>query len=131
MAEKFDFQNPRPLPEDYPLFDVDPVSAVFSTARGHIHNGGMYLSYHEGQCKLVPREWQDKASSLFFRGGSLEGLGLRPRADLGDDAAPRIRMALRLLLGSFEPKHEEKEATVGFALMKWCEPSSATQAEAA
>lgn len=31
-----------PLPDDYPLFDVDDVSVVFSTASGHVADGGPY-----------------------------------------------------------------------------------------
>lgn len=108
-----------PLPDDYPLFDVDDISIVFSTAQGHVADGGPYLDYYAGQCRDVPRAYKDKANHLFFHGGSLADIGLKARE--GYDAA-RVRRAIQYLLGSFAPKHEEKEATVGFALMKWCEP---------
>lgn len=109
-----------PLPDDYPLFDVDNISLVFSTAHGHVADGGPYLDYYGGQCRAVPREYKEKASHLFFCGGSLADIGLKARE--GFDAV-RVRRAVQYLLGSFAPKHEEKEATVGFALMKWCEPA--------
>lgn len=109
----------EPLPEDYPLFDVDDVDLAFSTAKGHVSKGGRYLSRDTRQCYLVPRAYQDKADRLFYRGGSLADIGLKPRE--GNDPK-RIMRALRYLLSSWEPSAEEKSATVGFALMKWCEP---------
>lgn len=106
-----------PLPDDYPLFDVSDVDVAFSTASGTIDRGGRYLTRE--QQRLVPSEYRDKANSLFFNGGSLASVGLKPRE--GNDPK-RIARALRYLLSSFEPSHEQKDATVGFALMKWCEP---------
>lgn len=111
-----------PLPDDYPLFDVSDADVAFSTASGIIGEGGYYLRRSPPQYGLVPREWENKASHLFFRGGGLAAVGLKPRE--GYDLK-RIMRALRFLLSSFEPSHEQKEATVGFALMKWCEPIDA------
>lgn len=107
------------LPDDYPLFDVEDVDVVFSTAGGYVATGGRYLSRADRQCYLVPREYQDKADHLFYRGGSLADIGLKPR---GGNDLKRIMRALRYLLSSWEPSAEEKSGTVGFALMKWCEP---------
>lgn len=109
-----------PLPDEYPLFDVDDASVAFSTADGIIGEGGYYLRRDPPQYSLVPRDYCDKASTLFFLGGKLEDLGLKPRE--GHDAK-RIYRALRFLLSSWAPSHEQKEATVGLALMKWCEPA--------
>lgn len=125
---KYDSRNPRPLPDDMPLkSDLTGADIVFPTASGHLHDGGAYLSYYDGQCGLVDRDWCRKAGSLFFSGGSLAGLGLKIRPDLNPS---HVHANLRWLLGSWGAKHEEKEATVGFALSKWCEPLEA-QAEAA
>jgi len=118
-AKKYDHNNPRPLPEDMPLLDLGAVDMAFSTANGHLHSGGRYLSYYEGQCDLVPAEWQKRANTLFFKGGGLDGLGLKIKTGL--DRA-KVQANLHHLLSSWGPKHEEKAATVGFALMKWCEP---------
>lgn len=115
-----DFHNPRPLPEAMPLREnLTGLDVAFSTADGHLHAGGAYLSYHEGQCRLVEREWKDRANQLFFRGGSLADLGLQIKPGLDRGA---VMANIRWLLTSFGPKHEEKEATVGFALQSWCEP---------
>lgn len=109
-----------PLPDDYPLFDVSDADVAFSTASGIIGEGGYYLRRSPPQYGLVPDEWSDKANKLFFHGGKLADIGLKPRD--GYDSK-RIYRALRFLLTSWEPSHEQKEATVGFALMKWCEPA--------
>lgn len=58
------------------------------------------------------------AQSLFFRGGSLADHGLRLKPGIDRTLAMR---ALRALLGSFEPKHEIKIGTVGYALREWCD----------
>jgi hypothetical protein len=117
---KHDHRNPRPLPDAMPLNpNLTGVDMAFSTAAGYLHKGGAYLDYYEGQCEQVPREWQDKANTLFFSGGSLADLGLQVKPDL-DPAV--VRANIRWLLSSWGPKHEEKQATVGFALMSWCEP---------
>ena len=108
-----------PLPESYPLFDVSDVDLAFSTASGIIGDGGYYLRRSPPQYSLVPREWRDKANKLFFKGGGIASIGLKPRDGFEEK---RILRALRFLLSSWEPSHEQKEATVGLALMQWCEP---------
>lgn len=125
MAVIYDFQNPRPLPDTYPA-PAKPLTGIdvaFSTASGHLHKGGAYLSYHEGQCKLVDRKWKDIASSLFFKGGRIEDFGFRLR----EDAPAQARVVVRQLMASWDPKHEEKEATVGFVISKWWEPEDGSQ----
>lgn len=56
--------------------------------------------------------WTSKASQLMFVGGKVD---LKPEIDR--TAAMR---QLRACLGSFEPKHEHKEAGVGYLLSLWC-----------
>ena len=127
-AEVYDFRNQRPLPDTMPLRDdLTRADMAFPTASGHLHSGGAYLDFYQGQCGLVGRQWTDIASALFFNGGKIEDFGLRLSDGL--DAAA-VRANLHWLLGSFSPKHQEKEATVGFAISKWFERVSA-QAEAA
>jgi hypothetical protein len=58
------------------------------------------------------------AQSLFFKGGKLADHGLKFRAGIDRDKAVR---AIRALLCSFDPKHEIKIGTVGYALSQWCE----------
>jgi len=42
----------------------------------------------------------------------------------------RVYRALTFLLSSWEPSSEQKSATVGFALSKWCEPTRSAQDQA-
>lgn len=61
----------------------------------------------------------DVASKLFFNGGRLSDFGLSYKSGIDVSKAQR---AIQAWLCSFEPKHEHKIATVGYALSKWCEP---------
>ncbi len=56
------------------------------------------------------------ASTLFFEGGRLSDFGLTPKDGVDQDKAMR---AIRCCLGSFEPKHEHKEAGVAFMFSEW------------
>lgn len=70
--------------------------------------------------------WTSVASALFFRGGSLadHDLAFKP----GIDRA-KAMTAIRAWLCSFEPKHEIKIGTVGFALSQWCEQAAPRPAQ--
>lgn len=61
---------------------------------------------------LDSNKWCDKASSLFFSGGTID---LKP--EINRQAAFR---QLKACLGSFEPKHEHKTAGVAYLLSLWC-----------
>ncbi len=56
------------------------------------------------------------ASTLFFKGGKLSDFGLTPKEGVDVNKAMR---AIRCCLGSFEPKHEHKEAGVAFMFSEW------------
>ena len=76
------------------------------------HNGNDY-------CKAV--------TSWFYNGakGSPDGLivdGMKFTAKPGVDAGKALR-AIKAVLGSFEPKHEHKEAACAFMLSEWFEKS--------
>lgn len=58
------------------------------------------------------------ASALFFNGGKLADHGMQFKAGIDKGAA---MTAIRAWLCSFEPAHEIKIGTVGYALSKWCE----------
>lgn len=61
------------------------------------------------------------ASSLFFSGGSLAQHGLRFK--VGIDRGKAMG-AIKAWLSSFDPKHEIKIGTVGYALSQWCEEAA-------
>lgn len=55
-------------------------------------------------------------STLFFNGGKLSDHGLTPKPGVDQRKAMR---AIKACLGSFEPKHEHKEAGVAYMLSEW------------
>ena len=61
-------------------------------------------------------EWAEIVSRMFFEGGSLADFGITPKAGVDLKAAMR---AIRVCLGSFEPKHEHKTAGVAYMLSEW------------
>lgn len=67
--------------------------------------------------RLNARPWSDITSEWFFRGlpGNVE---FYPTD--GIDPAKAIRH-LKAILGSFEPKHEHKEAAVAYLMSQWFE----------
>lgn len=60
----------------------------------------------------VPKEFEDMAMGFFYSGGTL------PRFHKNVDLNLAKR-AIRALLGSFNPSHESKMRTVGYALWLW------------
>ena len=66
----------------------------------------------------VPVKYTSLANSLFFNGGEVPEL----RSDINHDMAMRY---LRSMLSSWSPSHEQKEATVGYALWCWMEEAEA------
>jgi hypothetical protein len=66
------------------------------------------------------RQWIDFQRQWMFRGVSKAAL--TPRPDVDVDAALRH---LKVIQGSFEPKHEHKEAAVAWLASRWFESYTA------
>lgn len=66
-------------------------------------------------------EFTRHVNGLFFKGGSVLPEGRRWRAGINAKNAGR---AVAALLRSFEPKHEIKVGTVGYALSQWTEATA-------
>lgn len=60
----------------------------------------------------IPAKYEDMANQLFFKGGDL------PQLHNSVDRGKAVR-ALRAWLSSWNPAHEAKVATVGYALWLW------------
>lgn len=86
---------------------------------------------HMPKYETVPEEFKshhgnpfcDAVSSWFFSGAKREGRSLIVdgktfTAKDGVDADKALR-AIRAVLGSFEPKHEHKEAACAYMLSEW------------
>jgi hypothetical protein len=99
----------------FPVPDFDDVTVAFG-APGHA-----YLTRDQmGDDFYGDRnEFTNHASSLFFSGGSILPAGRIWKPEIDRTKAAR---AIKAMLCSFEPKHEIKIGTVGFALRDWtCE----------
>jgi hypothetical protein len=69
----------------------------------------------------VPRKFTSEAMRLFYEGGKYPEFG-------ADVDAAKAKRAIRALLSSFQPSHEAKEATVGYALWVWSPEAAAARA---
>jgi hypothetical protein len=101
-------------PVSFPVPDFDDMTAVFGAP------ASAYLSREQlGDDFYGDRnEFTKHASSVFFQGGRYLPEGRRWRVGIDQTKAKR---AISALLRSFEPKHEIKIGTVGFALSQWTE----------
>lgn len=105
---------------DFPIPDFDGPTIIF---------GAPVSSYLTPE-QMGPEFYGDRtrytkiASSLFFQGGRLADHGLRFKAGIDRWKAMG---AIKAWLGSFEPQHEIKIGTVGYALSQWCEDGAEEQ----
>lgn len=68
------------------------------------------------ECKPTPRWAVDLFDALFFSGGDVAHL--RPKADIDKRLAIRH---IQVIMRSFEPKHEHKEAACAYLFALWFE----------
>lgn len=108
-------------PTTFPVPEFSDVQIAFGA--GH----GAYLTREQmGEDFYGDRnDFTRHAQSLFFTGGSILPAGRRWKADVDRVKASR---AIKALLCSFDPKHEIKIGTVGFALSEWTEPGEQPEA---
>ncbi len=106
-------KNSNSLPETFELFDVTDAEFKYG-----VQDESKYLDRFGGQYALTSHKWNARASTLLFTSDTLEDIGLRIKPGLDEE---RVMRAIRALLRSFAPVHDVKTATVGFALMHWCE----------
>jgi len=92
----FKFPNVRGVDIAFPTFNTDPVLLAEARARG----------FYNGNTK-----YNDLFSSLFYSGGKLNF-----KADLPEQFKKDATSYLRAFMGSFAPKHEEKEAICAMLL---------------
>lgn len=96
----FNFPKTSGLDIAFPTFGADPQLLKEAMDRGFYHGRTPYN-------KLF--------STLFFSGGKLD---LKP--DLDPDFKAKALPYLRAFMGSFGPKHEEKEAICALLLSELC-----------
>lgn len=90
---------------------VDAVGAAF----GDVSKMPKYADIPE-EFKRSSNPYCDVFGSLFYKGGKFSDFGLTVKPDLD---AKAVYAALHTWMGSFEPKHEHKEAAVAYAISQW------------
>lgn len=104
-----------------------PDLAAVDVAFGNIKHMPKYETLPD-DFKRGHNEYCDAVSAWFFSGakGTPDGLiidGVRFTAKAGVDRDKALR-AIKAVLGSFEPKHEHKEAACAFMLSEWFEKAA-------
>src|SRR5579871_382448 len=95
--------------------DVDGVTAVFGAQR---------LGDLIPKWEAIPKEFKDgntkwnKLFHVWFFEGLEKGAEFKPKA--GVDKTKALRH-VRAVMGSFEPRHEHKEAAVAYMMSEWFE----------
>lgn len=96
----------------YPIANVDDATVVFPASVRHLMPPQVDIP---DEFKGMGRtRWNKLFNDWFFFG--LESLELTPRE--GVDKSKALRH-IRAVMGSFEPKHEHKEAAVAYLLNEW------------
>lgn len=95
--------------------DIDRVGMAFPTSVD-----GMMPAYKDIPEEFKnwnrPTKWNKLVSAIFF--GGLKKLELRPKPGVDQEKAFRH---IRYIMGSWEPKHEHKEAGCAFLFSEWFE----------
>ncbi|WP_404415447.1 hypothetical protein [Brevundimonas vesicularis] len=99
-------------PTTFPVPEFSDVQIAFGASQG------AYLTREQmGDDFYCDRnDFTRHAQGLFFNGGPILPAGRRWKPEIDRVKAAR---AIKALLSSFDPKHEVKIGTVGFALCHW------------
>ena len=97
----------------FPIKEVGDLDLAFPTGVQHLmpRMSDIPKEFHDGKTP-----WNKLVGQWFFLG--LSKLELVPRE--GVDANKALRH-IRAIMGSFEPKHEHKEAACAYLLSQWFE----------
>lgn len=102
-------------PVAFPVPEFNDITVVFGApAKAYLTREQMGDAFYGDR-----NEFTEHVSSIFFRGGGDPlPAGRRWKPEIDQTKACR---AIGALLRSFEPKHEIKIGTVGYALSQWTE----------
>lgn len=101
------------MPEIKEPIDVDDVFLVFPASVRH-----MMPEYKDipDEFKRGRTKWNELVGTWFFRG--LKNVKYKPKEGIDQRKALRH---IQAIMGSYEPKHEHKEAAVAYLLNQWYE----------
>lgn len=95
----------------FPIADIDNATLAFPASVRHLMPPQEDIP---DEFKYGATRWNKLFSDWFFSG--LSSLELTPKEGVDKDKAMRH---IRTIMGSFEPKHEHKEAAVAYLLNEW------------
>jgi len=109
-----------------------PELTAADVAFGNIKHMPAYSTLPEDFRRHNGNDYCRAVSSWFFDGGKgipngLEIGGMKFVAKPGVDSGKALR-AIKAVLGSFEPKHEHKEAACAYMLSEWFEKAGEEKA---
>ena len=96
------------------VFSIQDVSDIDIAFPAHVKH--LMPEYETARARRVDPKWERLACDWFFTG--LKELRLKPREGVDEQRALRH---IRAIMGSFEPKHEHKMASIAFLLEEWFE----------
>lgn len=97
----------------YPVTQIDDLTMVFAGSVEHLMPDYLDIPV---EFKSHANKWNKTFWKMFFRG--FEGTDLIPKNGVDKDAALRH---IGVIMRSYEPSHEHKEAAVAFLLNEWFE----------
>lgn len=97
--------------------EIDQATAVFPASVSHLMPS--YADIPNEFKRHNGTKWNQFQSQWFYKGIRTEGL--KPKDGIDKDAALRH---LKTIQGSYEPKHEHKEASVAYLASQWFEDDS-------
>lgn len=100
----------------YPIKELNPLEVAFGASRTAELMPAYSAIPAEFKDFNCPTKWNRVVSAWFFEG--LKNAKWKPKA--GVDTRKAL-LHIKAILGSFEPKHEHKEAGVAYLLSEWFE----------
>lgn len=101
----------------FPIADIDDVTLAFPAGIKHLMPP--YADIPEEFKQHLDTKWNRLQSDWFYRG--ITKLEVTPKPGVNKDKALRHLAAIQ---GSYEPKHEHKEAAVAFLMSEWFEDAT-------
>lgn len=106
----------------FPIQDIDNITLAFPANVSHLMPA--YKDIPE-EFKRPCGKWQDVVSAWFFCG--LKNAKWTPKEGVDTNKALRH---VKTIMGSFEPKHEHKEAGCAYLLSQWFDDVTYEKAKA-
>jgi|SRR5579864_1352258 len=101
----------------FPIAEVGGIDLAFPT---HVERMMPPMGDIPDEFKHYPlTKWNQLFNDWFFTG--VKNLQLKPKEGIDKNKALRH---IRMVMGSFEPQHEHKEAAVAFLLSEWFEDAT-------